>query len=120
MLTNRGTISIIKKVAKQTVKSEYADMAELADAHGSGPCEYCFRGGSNPLIRTKEETPKKVSFFIRLRKRKEPPRKQTKASEVRILLLILRGFSRNAKWDSGASRVSVGIRTKEETPFSAI
>ena len=27
-------------------------MAELADAHGSGPCEYCFRGGSNPLIRT--------------------------------------------------------------------
>ena len=33
-------------------------MAELADAHGSGPCEYYFRGGSNPLIRTNIKTSK--------------------------------------------------------------
>lgn len=30
----------------------YADMAELADAHGSGPCE-ATRAGSSPVIRTK-------------------------------------------------------------------
>ena len=40
-------------LSNNTGKPTYADMAELADAHGSGPCEYCFRGGSNPLIRTK-------------------------------------------------------------------
>ena len=42
-------------------------MAELADAHGSGPCEYYFRGGSNPLIRTKKRDTEKVSFFIYLK-----------------------------------------------------
>ncbi len=33
----------------------HAGMAELADAHGSGPCEYYFRGGSSPLACTNEK-----------------------------------------------------------------
>ena len=27
----------------------YAGMAELADAHGSGPCDYCSHEGSSPF-----------------------------------------------------------------------
>ena len=43
---------IINELLENSMKTEYADVAELADAHGSGPCRYCFGGGSNPLIRT--------------------------------------------------------------------
>ena len=40
-------------------------MAELADAHGSGPCEET-HGGSNPFDRTKEEHPGyQGAFFLR-------------------------------------------------------
>ena len=43
---------ILNRQLKNSKKTKYADVAELADAHGSGPCRYCFGGGSNPLIRT--------------------------------------------------------------------
>ena len=41
-------------------------MAELADAHGSGPCE-ATRGGSNPFDRTKKQMGfTHLFFYIRL------------------------------------------------------
>ena len=49
--------NFVYTISCESEKTRYADMAELADAHGSGPCEYCFRGGSNPLIRTKQGRP---------------------------------------------------------------
>ena len=43
----------------------HAGMAELADAHGSGPCEYYFRGGSSPLACTiKNRYSSEYLFFI--------------------------------------------------------
>ena len=30
-------------------RTSYAGMAELADAHGSGPCEHCVHEGSSPF-----------------------------------------------------------------------
>ena len=38
-------------------------MAELADAHGSGPCE-ATRGGSNPFDRTKNKKMSNARLFV--------------------------------------------------------
>ena len=55
---------IIRVVWNTTI--EYAVMAELADAHGSGPCE-ATRGGSNPFDRTKKQMGfTHLFFYIRL------------------------------------------------------
>ena len=50
--------SIIKK------SLEYADMAELADAHGSGPCEGYFMGVRIPLSAPIKKLETKVSSFF--------------------------------------------------------
>ena len=45
----RAEIRYNNKVASATNNSICADMAELADAHGSGPCEGYFMGVRIPL-----------------------------------------------------------------------
>ena len=52
---------IIRVVWNTTI--EYAVMAELADAHGSGPCE-ATRGGSNPFDRTKNKKMSNARLFV--------------------------------------------------------
>ena len=44
------------------LSAEYAVMAELADAHGSGPCE-ATHGGSNPFDRTNTLYIGRVFFY---------------------------------------------------------
>ena len=44
------------------LSAEYAVMAELADAHGSGPCE-ATHGGSNPFDRTNTLYISRVFFY---------------------------------------------------------
>ena len=48
-----------------TDRTKYADMAELADAHGSGPCESNFMGVQVPSSAPKEQYPFGCcSFFV--------------------------------------------------------
>ena len=44
--------AIIICVAQATGTTEYADVAELADAQVSDSCGYCFLVGSSPIVRT--------------------------------------------------------------------
>jgi hypothetical protein len=42
---------VAKKLSFEDIDNIYAVVAELADAHGSGPCGLTPRGGSSPLDR---------------------------------------------------------------------
>ena len=46
------------------VKCNHADVAELVDALASGASEHCARGGSSPLIRTKNSTDLPGRFYF--------------------------------------------------------
>ena len=80
-------------------KASHAGMAELADAHGSGPCEGYFMEVRVllPAPKAKDKVYALSFAFLSCRRGLGPP-------ELRVRLPILRGLSHSVKWDSEAKK----------------